>query len=100
MLAAGVESMSMVPMMGNKIAFNPAVFEKDEALRHRLRHGPHRRDKWRNAWKVSREAPGMRLHCKAISARLAAIAKGEFKDETTPYEIVEHCPICNRAKSN
>ena len=27
MLAAGVESMSMVPMMGNKIAFNPAIFE-------------------------------------------------------------------------
>ncbi|NCN89719.1 MAG: acetyl-CoA C-acyltransferase, partial [Gallionella sp.] len=26
MLAAGVESMSMVPMMGNKIAFNPAIF--------------------------------------------------------------------------
>ena len=29
MLAAGVESMSMVPMMGNKIAFNPAIFEKN-----------------------------------------------------------------------
>jgi acetyl-CoA acyltransferase len=30
MIAAGVESMSMVPMMGNKIAFNPAIFEHDE----------------------------------------------------------------------
>ena len=42
MIAAGVESMSMVPMMGNKIAFNPAIFEKDEHYRHRLRHGPDR----------------------------------------------------------
>ena len=28
-LAAGVESMSMVPMMGNKIAFNPAIFDNE-----------------------------------------------------------------------
>ena len=32
MLAAGVESMSMVPMMGNKIAFNPEVFAHDENI--------------------------------------------------------------------
>ena len=32
MLAAGVESMSMVPMMGNKIAFNPAIFERDDNI--------------------------------------------------------------------
>src|SRR3990172_5304950 len=29
MLAAGVESMRMVPMMGNKIAFNPAIFSDE-----------------------------------------------------------------------
>src|SRR5512142_2794921 len=29
MIAAGTESMSMVPMMGNKIAFNPAIFENE-----------------------------------------------------------------------
>jgi acetyl-CoA acyltransferase len=29
-IAAGTESMSMVPMMGNKIALNDAVFAKDE----------------------------------------------------------------------
>ena len=26
MIAAGTESMSMIPMMGNKVAFNPRVF--------------------------------------------------------------------------
>src|SRR5512135_48526 len=30
MVAAGMESMSMVPMMGNKIAFNPEIFARDE----------------------------------------------------------------------
>src|ERR1044071_6066288 len=29
-IAAGTESMSMVPMGGNKPAFNPAIFERDE----------------------------------------------------------------------
>src|SRR5712691_322403 len=30
MIAAGTESMSMVPMGGNKISYNPAIFLKDE----------------------------------------------------------------------
>src|SRR5512143_1575941 len=30
MIAGGVESMSMIPMMGNKIAFNPEIFANDE----------------------------------------------------------------------
>ena len=30
MIAGGAESMSLVPMTGNKRSFNPAVFEKDE----------------------------------------------------------------------
>jgi len=32
MIAGGTESMSMVPMSGNKPSFNPAIFEKDENL--------------------------------------------------------------------
>src|SRR5882724_9783553 len=32
MIAAGTESMSMVPMMGNKIAFNPEIFAHDEDI--------------------------------------------------------------------
>ena len=90
MLAAGVESMSMVPMMGNKIAFNPAVFEQDE--RFGIAYGMGlTAEKVAERWKVSREAQdafALQSHQRA----LAAIAKGEFKDETTPYEIVEHVP--------
>ena len=90
MLAAGVESMSMVPMMGNKIAFNPAVFEKDE--RFGIAYGMGlTAEKVAERWKVSREAQdafALQSHQRA----LAAIAKGEFNDETTPFEIVEHVP--------
>ena len=90
MLAAGVESMSMVPMMGNKIAFNPAIFEQDE--RFGIAYGMGlTAEKVAERWKVSREAQdafALQSHQRA----LAAIAKGEFKDETTPYEIVEHVP--------
>ena len=32
MIAAGTESMSMVPMMGNKVAINPAIFARDENI--------------------------------------------------------------------
>jgi acetyl-CoA acyltransferase len=90
MLAAGVESMSMVPMMGNKIAFNPAIFEKDD--RYGIAYGMGlTAEKVAERWKISREAQdafALQSHQRA----LAAIAKGEFKDETTPYEIVEHVP--------
>ena len=90
MLAAGAESMSMVPMMGNKIAFNPAVFEQDD--RFGIAYGMGlTAEKVAERWKISRDAQdafALQSHQRA----LAAIAKGEFKDETTPYEIVEHVP--------
>jgi acetyl-CoA acyltransferase len=90
MLAAGVESMSMVPMMGNKIAFNPAIFEKDD--RYGIAYGMGlTAEKVAERWKVSREAQdafALQSHMRAI----AAINNGEFKDETTPYVINDHVP--------
>jgi acetyl-CoA acyltransferase len=90
MLAAGVESMSMVPMMGNKIAFNPAIFERDD--RYGIAYGMGlTAEKVAERWKVSRDAQdafALQSHQRA----LAAIANGEFKDEISPYEIVEHVP--------
>jgi acetyl-CoA acyltransferase len=90
MVAAGVESMSMVPMMGNKIAFNPAIFEKDE--NYGIAYGMGlTAEKVAERWKVSREAQdafALQSHQRAI----AAIANGEFKDEITPYLINDHVP--------
>ena len=43
MIAAGTESMSMVPMMGNSPSLSPTIFtqpRRHRKLRHRLRHGP------------------------------------------------------------
>ena len=66
------------------------MFEKDE--RFGIAYGMGlTAEKVAERWKVSREAQdafALQSHQRA----LAAIAKGEFKDETTPYEIVEHVP--------
>ena len=89
MLAAGVESMSMVPMMGNKVAFNPAIFEDEHVS---IAYGMGMTaEKVAERWKVSREAQdafALQSHLRAI----AAINNGEFADEITPYQITEHVP--------
>jgi acetyl-CoA acyltransferase len=92
MIAAGMESMSMVPMMGNKIAFNPAVFENEH---YGIAYGMGlTAEKVAEQWKVSREAQdafALQSHQRAI----AAINNGEFADEITPFHISEHVPDMN-----
>ncbi|MGY0559534.1 acetyl-CoA C-acyltransferase [Luteimonas sp. A277] len=88
-LAGGTESMSMVPMMGNKIALSPSVFKDDHVA---IAYGMGiTAEKVAEEWKVSREeqdAFALASHQKAI----AAIQAGEFSDEISPYEIVSHQP--------
>ncbi len=89
MLAGGTESMSMVPMMGNKVALSPSVFKDDHVA---IAYGMGiTAEKVAEEWKVSREdqdAFALGSHQKAI----AAIQAGAFKDEISPYEIVSHRP--------
>ena len=90
MIAAGVESMSMIPMMGNKVAFNPALFEGNDHVAIAYGMGL-TAEKVAERWRVSREAQdafALQSHQRAI----AAIANGDFRDEITPYQIVEHVP--------
>ena len=90
MIAAGTESMSMVPMMGNKIAFNPEIFAHDENTAIAYGMGI-TAEKVAQRWKVSREAQdefALTSHQRAVQA----IALGEFDDEITPYRIEEHVP--------
>ena len=47
MIAGGCESMSMVPMMGNKPSLSPHIFDRERKRRHCLRHGPDRRARGR-----------------------------------------------------
>ena len=76
MIAAGTESMSMVPMGGNKPSFNPEHLCRHEnvGIRHCLRHGPDRR-KVAQQWKVSREAQdafALESHQRAMAAQAKA----------------------------
>jgi acetyl-CoA acyltransferase len=89
MLAGGTESMSMVPMMGNKIALAPSVFDNDHVA---IAYGMGiTAEKVAEEWKITREdqdAFALASHQKAI----AAIQAGEFKDEITPYEVMSRIP--------
>ena len=89
MLAGGTESMSMVPMMGNKVALSPSVFRDDHVA---IAYGMGiTAEKVAEEWKVSREeqdAFALASHQKAI----AAIAAGEFASEISPYEITAQLP--------
>jgi len=90
MIAAGAESMSMVPMSGNKPSFNPHVFDRDENVGIAYGMGL-TAEKVANQWKVSREAQdafALASHEKAFKA----IAAGEFKDEITPVEVFARTP--------
>ena len=90
MLAGGTESMSMVPMMGNKVALSPSVFSNNENVAIAYGMGI-TAEKVAEEWKVSREdqdAFALASHQKAI----AAIQAGEFRSEITPYEVVSHLP--------
>ena len=89
-IAAGTESMSMVPMMGNKVALNSAVFEKDENVAIAYGMGI-TAEKVAAKWKVSREdqdAFAVASHQKAAKA----IAAGGFRDEILPFEIETSMP--------
>ena len=89
MLAGGTESMSMVPMMGNKVALSPSVFKDDHVA---IAYGMGiTAEKVAEEWKISREdqdAFALASHQKAI----AAIGAGEFRDEISPYEVLSHTP--------
>jgi len=90
MIAAGVESMSMVPMMGNKPSINPRVFDGDENVGIAYGMGM-TAERVASKWKVSREdqdAFAMESHRRALAAQAA----GGFADETCPVEVVERFP--------
>ncbi|AVO48751.1 acetyl-CoA acetyltransferase [Melaminivora suipulveris] len=87
MIAAGVESMSMVPMMGNNPSLSPSIFERDGDVGIAYGMGL-TAEKVAQQWKVSREAQdafALESHRRAIAAQQA----GEFKDEITPIEVID-----------
>ena len=89
-IGAGTESMSMVPMMGNKVSFDPAIFQHDENVAIAYGMGI-TGEKVAERWQVSRESQdefAVTSHARALNA----IATGEFKQEIAPYTVEEKCP--------
>ena len=87
MVAAGVESMSMVPMMGNAPSLSPSIFERDGDVGISYGMGL-TAEKVAQQWKVSREAQdafALESHRRAIAAQQA----GEFAAEITPIEVTD-----------
>ncbi|PFH10373.1 acetyl-CoA acyltransferase [Collimonas sp. PA-H2] len=89
MIAGGAESMSMVPMMGFHPSVNMNAFS-DENVGMAYGMGL-TAEKVAQQWKVSREAQdafSVESHRRAIAGQQA----GEFKDETTSFDIIERFP--------
>jgi acetyl-CoA acyltransferase len=83
-IAGGTESMSMVPMMGNKVTMNPKVFEDDNIG---IAYGMGiTAENVASQWNVTRQAQdefAYNSHMRAINA----IKNGHFKDEIVPFEV-------------
>ncbi|GAB3648966.1 acetyl-CoA C-acyltransferase [Ramlibacter alkalitolerans] len=90
MIAAGAESMSLVPMMGNSPSLSPSIFSNpDDIESYGIAYGMGlTAEKVARQWKVSRDAQdafAVRSHQKAI----AAMQAGEFASEITEIEVPE-----------
>ena len=90
MFAGGVESMSMIPMGGNKPSLPPMIFEKDENIGIAYGMGL-TAEKVAAQWKISREAQdafSLQSHQRAV----AAMQAGHFDAEITPFDVIERTP--------
>ena len=90
MIAAGTESMSMVPMSGNTPSLSPAMFARDEDVGIAYGMGL-TAEKVAQQWKVSRQAQD-RFACQSHERALKAQQAGEFADEITPMTVTEREP--------
>ena len=98
MIAAGVESMSMVPMMGNSPSLSPSMFDHDENIGIAYGMGL-TAEKVAQQWKVTREAQdefAVQSHAKAV----AAMKAGEFTDEMTQVEVTDRSPNLESGESD
>jgi acetyl-CoA acyltransferase len=94
-IAAGTESMSMIPMLG-RLAVSPAVFEGDENVGIAYGMGL-TAERVAERWKVSREdqdAFALESHRRAVAAQAA----GEFAGEIAPIEVQVRTPDTAHAR--
>jgi acetyl-CoA acyltransferase len=91
MIGGGTETMSMMPsMMGNKVSYNPAIFEKPQNIGMAYGMGL-TAERVAEKWQVSREDQdtfALASHQKAT----AAIRAGKFQEEISPCTMRAHAP--------
>ena len=92
-LAGGVESMSMVPLGGNKYTANPAIFTNEHIA---IAYGMGiTAETVAQRWEISREEQdefAAESHKRAIAAQ----KRGDFRDEISPIEItVRHADLAD-----
>jgi acetyl-CoA acyltransferase len=100
-LAGGVESMSMVPLGGNKYTANPGIFNNEDIA---IAYGMGiTAENVAKQWVITREQQdefATQSHKKAVSAQ----QRGDFKDEISPIEItlrqadLEHSSVVTKKK--
>lgn len=89
MIAAGTESMTMVPMMGNKVSLNPNVFADDNVA---IAYGMGiTAEKVAEKWQVSREDQDV-FAVESHKRALQATADGVFNAEIAPYQVSNSMP--------
>ncbi len=81
-VAGGVESMSMVPMSGNKVSLNPKLMDEYPEAYIAMGHTAERVASRFNVSRAEQDAFAVRSHERA----LAAIAAGRFNDEIVPVK--------------
>lgn len=95
MIAAGTESMSLIPMMGHKVVMNPKVFENENIG---IAYGMGiTAERVAQQWKISREAQdqfALQSHQRAA----AAIQGNAFQNEILPYTVHENNPDLGTGK--
>lgn len=88
-LAGGVESMSMVPLGGNKYTANPSIFDNENIA---IAYGMGiTAENVAKQWEITREQQdefAAQSHKKAVAAQL----RGDFKEEMIPVEITIRQP--------
>ena len=88
-LAGGVESMSMVPMGGNRMSANPAYFTEEHVG---IAYGMGiTAEKVAAQWHVTREEQD-KFALESHKRALAAQSKNLFSEEILPYDVEENIP--------
>ncbi|MED4908473.1 acetyl-CoA C-acyltransferase [Brevibacillus centrosporus] len=86
LVAGGIESMSLIPMVGHKVALNPTLVEMMPEAYMGMGHTAEEVAKRYNVTREDQDAFSVVSHQRAA----AAIASGKFQEEIVPLTVKQH----------